>query len=223
MNIYYNNIFDKILNSLKYNENILLYIENYFNPLDNFSHIIKKKNINIYCIITNKYIYNKLVENIKGEENENNIHILSLFDSNINDSLSGECSDKSIIYLNISKLNIKIDIVLIFHLYSISYLKNILKDINIIINNKTLIYIYCSLSNENEEIILYKNKIRNNIKKFIKNNIGDLLPLSETINTIQKEKYKINKISLYKKNHYILYGDNSVYKLDVTMNLSEHS
>jgi len=77
MNNDYNLIIDRLFNEVSDNYNILLLIQNEIDILDNFSHIIKKKNINIYIIITDKYIHNKLLENIKGEECESNINIIN--------------------------------------------------------------------------------------------------------------------------------------------------
>jgi hypothetical protein len=202
MNNYYYNIMNKLLNSINDNKHILLYIHSYYNPLEDFNHIIKKKSLNLYFIINNKSIYNKLNENIQYEENENKIHLYN----NIND-------------INLNQINnIKLDYIVIFHLYSLSYLENILNELNILINTETNIYIYCSLSNENMDIINYKNLIRNNIKRFIDYNFGNLLYFSDIIDSIHNLKYKINKISLYKKNHYIIYGDNKVYQLIIVKN-----
>ena len=109
MNNYYYNITDKILNSVSNNKKILFYIDNYFNPLDYFNHIIKKKSLHLYFIISEKKIYDKLLENIEEEDIENNIHL----------------------YNNINQLNnIKMDYIILFHLYSITLLEIILNEFN---------------------------------------------------------------------------------------------
>ena len=195
-NIYYYRIFDDFLKNINNNNNILLYIDNYFNPLDNFNHIIKKKHIHLYCIVSNQNIYNKLSENIKDEENEDNIHI----------------------YNNINEMNnVKLNYIISFNILSITHLKIFLESLINIIDNNTMIFIYCNISNETEDIIKYKNIIRTKIQKFIKNNIGYLLSLSETISIIEDLKYNINKILIYKKNHYIIYGDNMIYELSIKL------
>jgi hypothetical protein len=200
MNNYYYDIIEKNLKSSKNNDNFLFFIEYYYNPLDDFNHIIKKKSLHLYLIISDKNIYNKLSKNIKDEENEHLIHLYN----NIDEFIIEKCSDKLIL---------KIDYIVLFNLDSLSYLENILSNLYKIINIDTNIYIYCNLSNEKIEKINYKNIIRNNIKKYIGLNINNLFSLHDIINSIQISKYKINNISVYTKNTYILYGDNKVYKL----------
>jgi len=192
MNNDYNLIIDRLFNEVSDNYNILLLIQNEIDILDNFSHIIKKKNINIYIIITDKYIHNKLLENIKGEECESNINIIN------------DLSEiKDIIF----------DIINIFHLLSIDYLDNIMNNIKIMINTNTLIYIYCSLSNENIKKINFKNYLRNKIKNYTKNIFGILLPLTNVIENIEQNNFTINSLKIYKSNNYIIYGDNNVYEI----------
>lgn len=55
---YYFNTLKILLNeNIKENNNILIYINNYFNIYDYFSHIIKKKNLNIYLFIFDYFIF----------------------------------------------------------------------------------------------------------------------------------------------------------------------
>ncbi len=190
--------FEKILNNIKDNSNIILILHNYFNPLDSFSHLIKKHNINIYIIILNEHIHDKLHEAIKEEEMETKIHLTSL--SNFTENTN----------------KIDINYIIMFHLYSLNYLNDLLSKFYYIINNNTLIYIYCSLSNESENKINFKNRIRDNIKKYINGNIGTLLSLQKTMITIQDLKYNINKLTVNKINNYIIYGDNIQYEIIVS-------
>ena len=55
------------LNNISNNSNVLLLLHNEIDIINIFSHIIKKKNINLFI--------NNLTQNIKGEECENNINI----------------------------------------------------------------------------------------------------------------------------------------------------
>ncbi len=198
MNNYYNNIIENILSKTNTNDNILLFLHNYYNPLDNFNHLIKIKNLNIYLIIDNKDInlYDKLNNNIKGEENEDKIHVIM--------------NSKN----NLKKIDAKIHYIILFHLYSIDYLVNILINIRKLNNiNETHIYIYTSLSNDDESIIYYKNIIRGYIRQFTDNNIGNVLSLSNIISKIKYMKYHLENIHICKKSSYIIYGDNSLYEL----------
>lgn len=191
-NYYYNTLKILLNENLSNNLNILIYINNYFNIYEYFSHIIKKKNLNIYILINSDDIYIKLKNNIEGEDYENNIHILNN---------------------ELEIISIKIDYVILFHLFSYFYLEeklNYFKNIN---NNNLIIYIFCSLSNENETIINYKNKIRDNIKKYTNIHFGTLLYLTKVLEIIDTNNFKVKTIDTIKKNNYFLYGDNIVYSL----------
>ena len=70
------NIIENLLNNIaNENDNIMILLNEEFNILEHFSHIIKKKNINIYLILSDNTIYNNIIKNIKGEECEKNINI----------------------------------------------------------------------------------------------------------------------------------------------------
>jgi hypothetical protein len=197
MNNYYYTIIDNLFNTISDNSNILLIFQNEFNILDNFSHIIKKKNITISIIITDISIYEKLLVNIKGEECESQINIFKDI-----------CDIRDIFIF---------DIINIFHLISLEYLNDTINILKKNINENTLIYIYCSLSNENIEKIDYKNYIRNKITYYTKNKFGILLSLSDVIRCIEKNEYKINSLRIYKSNNYIIYGDNNVYEINLRL------
>ena len=191
MNNYYFNIIDNIFINLDNNSNILLIIKNEFNIFDYFQHIIKKKNINIDIIIENIDIVNKITNDINGEECDNNIKLFS----------------------NIENIYKKYDIINIFHLDNINYFNNILNKIKDLSNENTLIYIYCSLSNEKEKNIKYKNYFRKIINNYTNINIGNLLKINDIIYTIEDKKYNINSLKIYKNNNYLLYGNNNVYEI----------
>ncbi len=189
---YYYNIIEKRLKDIKPNDKLLIIINNYFNPLDDFSHIIKKYNLHITIVVENEETYNTLINATKGEECEKNL----------------------LIKMNIKETIIKYDKIIIFHLYSIDYLKNLLESFIPIINENSEIFIYCSLSNLNDNDINYKNMIRENINIFTDYKIGKLLSFSQVLSEIDNQHtLKIQSISVYKKNNYIIYGDNIVYQL----------
>jgi len=191
---YYNIIKTKIED---YNNKILIIIDNYFNPFDFFTYIIKKFNIKLYIVINDNYIYKKIMDNIRGEEYEKNINV----------------------YLKINDINdIFFDKIFIFHIYSVDYMNNLLKYIVNISDIKTIIYIYSSLSNENINKINYKNYIRDKIMEYLPYKMGYLISFSKFINELENNKeYKIDKIQIYKKNNYLIYGDNTVYEIIVRL------
>jgi len=191
---YYNIIKNKIED---YNNKILIIIDNYFNPFDFFTYIIKKFNIKIYIVIDNKNIYKKILDNIRGEEYEQNINV----------------------FLKINDINdIFFDKIFIFHIFSIDYMNNLLKYIVNISDIKTMIYIYSSLSNENNNKINYKNYIRDKIMAYLPYKMGYLISFSKFLNELENNKeYKIDKIQVYKKNNYLIYGDNTVYEIMVRL------
>jgi hypothetical protein len=132
------------------------------------------------------------MEDIKGEECEENINI----------------------YTEIENINYKIyNIINIFHLDSNENFENILNKISNLINDYTIIYLYCSLSNEKNKSIGYKNYFRKLVNEYTNINVGNLLKLSDIINIINNLKYNIILLKTYKKNNYLLYGDNTVYQI----------
>lgn len=187
----YDNIIDNVFNTIDENNHILLIIKNNYNILDNFSHIIKKKNLKIDIVIENNSIYDKLIEDINGEECEDNINI----------------------YLNIEYIENKIyNLINIFHLDSTENFEIILNKINDLIDAHSLIYVYCSLSN-NIRNINYKNYFREILTKYININVGNILKISDIFSIINDLKYNVISFKQYKKNNYILYGDNIVYQI----------
>lgn len=188
---YYSNLLENIFKKSDDEKEYILFIENDFNILDNFSFIIKKKNLKINIVInnSNKEIYNKLLNHIKGEECEENISI----------------------YLKIRDIiNKKIDYIVFFHLESIENLDITLKLLKNVLNNDFLIYIYASLSNKSKNII--KNIIREQIIIFTDNRLGFILSYEEVIKCVNKH-YKIDSIKILKKNNYFIYGNNTVYEI----------
>ena len=189
---YYFNILTNVFNILEYNQNILLFIKNDFNILEHFGHYIKKKNIKIDIFIEDIEIFNKINNEIKDEECEDNIKL----------------------YTNIEDINNKIyNVINIFHLNSNENFKNILNHINNLCDKNCLIYIYCSLSNEKDIKIGYKNYLRNILNQYSNINVGNILKLSDIISIIEVFSYNIISLKIYKKNNYLLYGNSVVYEI----------
>jgi hypothetical protein len=191
---YYNIIISK----LEENNIILLIIDNYVNIIVLLVHYIKKFNLNLYIVSHNINIYNKLIDDINGEELEKNIKIfLKLTDIN----------------------NIIFNKIFLFHTYSIKYLNKILSLLYDKININTLIFIYSSLANENNTKTLYKNLIREKININLGYKMGFLIPYTDFINLFDNNsEYLLNSIKIYKKNNYFLYGNNSVYETILRLN-----
>ena len=174
------NIIEKISDSSK----LLLVNSNEVDILDKFSYIIKKKNLLITLLIDDKLIFNQTKESIIGEECENNIIL-------------------------IKEINLKenYDLIYVCRLTSLNNLENILIMIPLILNDKTLIYMYNSISNESSKKIHNKNYIRSMI------NLGYILSLTDVLNIINKNNnFNIKSMSIYKENNYIIYGNNTVYE-----------
>ena len=190
MNNYYSEIIGDIFNTIKNDTEVLFLIENEYNILDKYSHIIKKKNIKVNFLINNFNYFNNMNKNIKGEECESNVKI----------------------YKDLTMIdNKKLDLFVIFNLNSIEETDNILLNIKDIFNDNFNIHIYSSLCKEINKIN-FKNKIRDKIINYTDTNIGYTLQYFDVLNIINKY-YKINFIQIYKKNSYIIYGANTIYKI----------
>ena len=72
---YYYSIIEYIFEKSKDNTSILFIMNNYYNINEEFKYIIKKKNINVYILSEDNLIYNKLINNITGEDYHHNIYI----------------------------------------------------------------------------------------------------------------------------------------------------
>ena len=189
---YYNIICENILNDVNEKDNILLIYYNNFNPLNKFSYLIKKKNIKLDILIHDTNNFNKIKESIIGEDFEDNIKIYNSLEDN-----------------DFTKNNY----IIIFHLESIEYLQETLEKFRNISHN-TKIYIYCSLSSESNKNIFYKNYIRSKIMDYSNNKMGYVISLLNFLEVIgNSNNLKVYKMSIYKKNNYLLYGDNIVYEV----------
>jgi len=194
-NEYYKNIYIEIFEKCNNNDTILIINQNYYNPLKNFSHFIKKYNLKIFIFFKNLIIKKKFIEETKGEELID--HIYSDF-NNIDE---------------LSKLNnfIKFSKIILFHIKKESYSDKILELIYPIINEFSKINIYVSLSNK-------KSKVQNTLRKLINNNtsyeVGNILNNDSFFNTLNSNKsYLIDTIKIYKDNHYAIYGESTIYEI----------
>ena len=194
MNVYLHNyyklIYNNIFNNIKEeNESILIINQKKFNILNFFSHVIKKK-----CIKLSFYNSDKSFESeIKGEECFNNIVCLN--------------EENELDYEN------RYDKIIIFHLNSLDFLRGIIDKLSLLFKHDGQIFIYSSLSNEKRAVQEYKNKIRGVLK------LDYLLNFTDVIEIIENNKsLKVEKISIFKKNNYIIYGDNTVYEIILTLN-----
>ena len=192
-NDYYNIIYSNIFNNIqKENESILIINQKKFNILNFFSHVIKKKSIRISFYNSDK----KFKDEIKGEECFDNITCLD----DLNESDHESSYDK----------------IIIFHLNSLDFLKDIIDKLSKLRKNNNedddkKIFIYTSLSNEKRSIQEYKNNIRSSL------HIEYLLNFTDVVEILENTKeLNIEKISIFKKNNYIIYGDNTVYEIILT-------
>lgn len=198
---YYNIIENLLNNLLEENDCIMFIINEEFNILEYFSHIIKKKNILIYILVTNTKdestkIYNNLIKNIKGEECEKNIKILK--------DIKTENSIYKYIY--------------IFDLLSISFLDEILKNITHNINKYSKLFLYTSFNNCSIENIKNKNLLINCISTFSTLKLNNIVDLKSIINVTKENDYTILSISKYLTKTYILIGDYTIYKIEIYKN-----
>ena len=197
---FYDTFYSKIINdNLEENNTILIIIENFFNIIDIMSFIIKKYNLMIYIVIEDNEIFKKIKDNIKGEECEKNISV----------------------FLQLKDIsNIIFNKIFIFHVYSILFFNNIISSLYNFSNKYTKLYIYCSLSNEKESKISFKNFIRESITNNIGYKMGYVIYFPTFINNLDKnKKFSIDSIKIYKKNNYLIYGNNIVYQIIMRLNV----
>ena len=212
---HYKSIINNILTNIDNNQNLLLFINNQFNILDNFSYILKKKNISIDIIIENYCLYEINIEYIKGSEFEDRIKIYNKIDELLN--MNGTFTNNNNNNNNYDNNNIilkKYFKIIVFHIKSLDFFTELLDSFLSVIDNKTSIYFYITLSNQSMNKIKYKNLIRENIMKYTNTNMGTILPYNDFTNLLSNSKeYKLKSLKIYKSNNYFLYGTNTVYEI----------
>jgi hypothetical protein len=180
------------------NENILSINQDKYNILNDFNHIIKKLNLNIYIISENKYNFDFLKTITEEDTFSINIKIFNNFEHENSFPIFNK--------------------IIIFQINSLENLENILDKIFDCSDFNTNIIIYCSLSNEKLKNINYKNKLRYYVSDLLKSNIGFVYSFSDVVSKIENikkanYKFKIESIDVYRKNNYIIYGNNVVYEI----------
>tara|TARA_Y200000002_G_scaffold370788_1_gene366711 strand:+ start:465 stop:1085 length:621 start_codon:yes stop_codon:yes gene_type:complete len=183
---YYKKIYDSFLLNNS-DEKILIINQNYFNPLLMYSNYLKKYNINLYILFSDKNSIINMNNEVKYDECNNLIHY------NIHD----------LKHLVLNYSNINFNKIILLHIKSIDYLK---KNINIAAYFKTNLYIYISLSTKNK--LLYKNQLRG----LFSNNYGKVFDYDEILSLLNSlEYFNLDKINIINNEHYITYGSNKSY------------
>ena len=188
-NNHYTIIYKNFLYEVNNNSKILCIGQKEYNLLNDFSHIIKKKNLEIHIKIDNSFFLEKLKEESKCEECEKKIFFFN--------------SD----YNLINKLYF--DYILLFGIKSLDNFNELLNKLYCNLNNNGLLYLYSSLSNEKN--IDYKNYIRSNLKLNELNSLSNVLEIIENNNRL-----KIKNINILKKANYLFYGNHFLYKIILT-------
>ena len=201
-NEYYKNIYMEIFEKCNNNDSILIINQNYYNPLKNFSHFIKKFNVKIFIFFRTSIIKQKFIKDTVGEELIEHIY----------------CDFNNIEGLNKLHNFIKFSKVILFHIKKESYSDKLLELIYPITNEFSKIYIYVSLSNK-------KSRIQNTLRKLINDNtsyeVGNILNNDNFFNTLNSNKsYSIDTIKIYKDNHYAVYGENTIYEIILIKNIN---
>jgi len=201
-NEYYKNIYMEIFEKCNNNDSILIINQNYYNPLKNFSHFIKKFNVKIFIFFRTSIIKQKFIKDTVGEELIEHIY----------------CDFNNIEGLNKLHNFIKFSKVILFHIKKESYSDKLLELIYPITNEFSKIYIYVSLSNK-------KSRIQNTLRKLINDNtsyeVGNILNNDNFFNTLNSNKsYSIDTIKIYKDNHYAVYGENTIYEILLIKNIN---
>jgi len=196
-NNHYNLIYKNFLYEINDNSKILCIGQKEYNLLNDFSHIIKKKNLEIHIKIDDIYILEKIKEAIKCEDCEKNIVLISNVDSKN----------------KINQINKNyFDYILLFGIKSLDNFNEQLSKLYTFINDNGLIYLYSSLSNEKN--IDYKNYIRTTLTLNKLNSLSNILEIIEN-----NHQLKIKTINILKKTNYILYGNHVLYKIILAGNL----
>jgi hypothetical protein len=139
-----------------------------------------------------------------------NIKIDILINNNNNDDVMNENIS---IYNEINNLTNIYTTIIIFYLETNDDLSNMLNNLHKFISKETFIYIYCCISNMNENKIYYKNIFRNLFIEKTNYNIGSIINFKDFIYIVKKNNYTIQLMNIYIKNIYIFYGKNNIYKI----------
>ena len=189
---YYQNIYETFLIE-KENKNILIINQNYYNPLDTFSHFIKKYKLTLYIVSSSEETKNKLKSETENDECSNNIH----------------CDIYSIDQILHIYENIKFHQIILFHIRSLDYLENIL---NLCSFYKISINIYISLSKKST--VLIKNKYRSLLKHINSIELGYVFSYSDLMKILENHLfYDIISIKTLEDSYYAVYGSHKNYEI----------
>lgn len=198
MDNYYINIYNDILNNCDMDYNILFINHNYFNPLNHFSHIIKRYNLNIYIIYNDKESIERINEEIKEEECSENIHYNF---TNLDD-------------MSIINNKINFNRIIVLHLNSLNYLNNNLDLISRFYNNNFELNFFVSLSSNEDKYSDNKNTIRSLVKNNLNYNLGRDFDFDIFLKNLNSNKFfKVKKIKIFKESNYVVYGKSNIYKI----------
>ena len=191
-NKYYQNIYETFLNKT-INQNILIINQNYYNPLNDFSHYLKKYNLNLYIVSHSQETNEKINTEIKCEECSKYIHIdIYSIDQILN-----------------KYENIKFHQLVLFHIRSLEYLENILQ---LVSYYNSPIHIYISLSKNSTTDI--KNNFRSLLKNINSIELGYVFSYSSLIEILENHSfYDLISIQTLEDSYYAIYGTHKNYKI----------
>jgi hypothetical protein len=191
-NKYYQNIYETFLTD-KENQNILIVNQNYYNPLNDFSHHLKKYKLNLYIVSHSQETNEQINNEIKDEECSKYVHI----DIYSIDKILNQYD------------NINFDKIILFHIRSLDYLENLLQ---LVSYYKVPIYIYISLSKKSTSII--KNKYRSFLKNINSIELGFVFSYSDLIEILENHSlYDLISIQTLEDSYYAIYGSHKNYKI----------
>ena len=191
-NKYYISIYETFLDK-KENQNMLIINQNFYNPLNDFSHYLKKYNLHLYIVCHSKNCLDKLKNEIKYDECSKYLHAELYSIDQILDQYE----------------NIKFHQIILFHIRSLNYLENLLE---LCIYYKVPINIYISLSKKSSTII--KNKYRSLLKNINSIELGYVFSYTDLIEICENHpSYDLISIQTLEDSYYAVYGSHKNYKI----------
>ncbi len=180
------------------NKKILIINNGGFNPFNEFRSIINEYNINMTLQNEHPLFEEKLKNDIKGENDENNIKIITfnpfLFDNNNKEK------DYDIIIINHTSIFENKLMVLLNNLHE--YLKEDGK-----------IYFFHTICNQSNNKLMMKNLIRDGLKKITNLPIGrtkNIIEIYEELKLINSSFIK-KESDVFMKKKYLFYGEYSLH------------
>lgn len=173
-----------------------------FQPLLQFSHFIKKLNLDIYLFDENKNNIEILQNEIKGEELEENIHFFSgnpftLF-------YDFQSSERNL-------TNISFDFIIIHHTSIYDFkLNELLKELHKLLSPSGKLYFFYSICNSSSST---KNYLRNKIQKYTQLPIGNVKSIIDILESLESISYLYKKIHVnpFLTKKYPIFGEHTIY------------